>query len=82
MRVWRLKAITRKPVLREAPADARQARSPCFSTGVRAAKLRLMARERPRSISPEMLRIADEMAHEASRLEAELIDAEPNFARR
>jgi hypothetical protein len=40
-----------------------------------ASKLRQMARERPSSISPEMMRIADDIAHEASRLEAELMDA-------
>jgi len=35
-----------------------------------------MARERPCSISPEMIKIADDIAREAARLEAELIDAE------
>ena len=41
-----------------------------------ALKLRHLARERPSSISAEMVRIADEIAQQAGRLEAELIDAE------
>ncbi len=39
-----------------------------------AAKMRQMARERPCSISDEMIRIADDIAREASRLEADLIE--------
>ncbi len=38
-----------------------------------ATKLRQMARERPTSVSSDMIRIADDIAHEASRLEAELM---------
>ena len=38
--------------------------------------LRKLARERASPVSPEMIRIADEIAHEAAKLEAELIDAE------
>jgi hypothetical protein len=41
-----------------------------------ATTLRQMARDRPSSISPDMIRIANEIAHAAAKLEAELIDAE------
>lgn len=37
------------------------------------AKLHQLARELPSAVSPEMLRIADEIAHESAKLEAELL---------
>jgi len=40
-----------------------------------AVTLRRLAREQPSSISPELLRMADEIATEAAALEAELLDA-------
>ena len=40
-----------------------------------ATRLRQMARERPCSISANMIKIADDIARDAARLEAELVDA-------
>jgi hypothetical protein len=40
-----------------------------------AVKLRQLARERSSSLSPELLRMADEIAADAATLEAELLDA-------
>jgi hypothetical protein len=36
-------------------------------------KLHKLAREHPSAISPEMLRIGDELAHESAKLESELL---------